>query len=185
MVSFRSMTLWTFAGAIAGCAPAMSPQTPQTAKATLGIAPASAPQRQVLTLGAHSWVASDVVEYDVSLDIASGSVYLPMSPAKSATTSPTVGTVSFSNLMTGNLYEALVTAKGNPGGVATSALSVMNATAATAVFDFSSSSASQSKVATVVFDAVPFAATETTSLGVATDGVWLAPATSVNILTGP
>jgi hypothetical protein len=140
----------------------------------------------------HRWVAADILEYTVKLAFETGpgtyddahAVTVDVPVAGPAPKTQAV----FTNIPWGGKYRAFVTAKGNRGGVINgtidaSVLTPLNATPATADFDFTAANDVQpvaSQTVQVVFDDVPFSGTANVTFQSPADGAYATPAPAIS-----
>lgn len=166
---------------------------PNGRTASLSFSPAEARAYQLMApIAAHHWVAADVYEYDVNLQVRGGTagnytyadlatpvnVSLPTSGAGAKTTAV------FNNLAQGQYYRAFVTAKGSPGRVDNSTVMNHDATADYGDFDFTAAqnvAQSLDDVVTVHFDSVAFNGSGTVTFASPADGAYANPTSAPTV----
>lgn len=127
----------------------------------------------------HRWVDADIFQYDVTLKAWDGSAFTdlpkPLTVVVPRKQDPKTRAV-FTNLRHGQIYQVSVVAKGNVGGTAPE--TVLNTAPATAVFDFTASQDVEDTLSTnlrVVFDAVDFNGSGSTTIEAPEDGTYRNP----------
>lgn len=132
LTAFLALTL-------TGCGlshPAMRLPGEAACTATLAIAP----PRYAIQSTARRWLATDVYEYDVSLQVWNGTSYADLDPPVTVAL-PRAGAARavFTQLRRGRRYRARVVIRGNPGGTAPTTILNAHSTRPAPVFDFTPS----------------------------------------------
>lgn len=179
--------------ALAGCAtsPALTVLPAQDEQAVVGNGPKAGNHAISITLvppqeagyqsqaTVHRWVDADIFQYEVTLKVKNGGSFVDFATPLTVVV-PRKGTPKtkavFTHLKQGAIYQASVVAKGNVGGSAAS--TVLNSTAATAVFDFSAAQDVEDTLSAsmrVTFDAVAFNGNGSANLQTPVDGSYSNP----------
>ena len=160
--------------AAAGCAspnPATVPggrvAAPGAATRTGSLTLAVAPAAYAIQAIARRWLASDIYQYEVTLQYWTGTSFADFEPAMTVVMPQKVEAprqqARFSNLKQGTRYRAVLVVRGNPGGTAPTTVLNADATVA-AIIDLTASQDVEEAQAVTLqgqLDAVPFAGAAT------------------------
>lgn len=151
---------------LAGCG-LPYPATPVSAEASCTATLAIVPPHYTIQSTARRWLATDIYEYDVSLQAWNGTSYADLSPPVTVALPPSGTTRAvFTHLRRGVRYQARLVIRGNPGGTAPDSVLNAHSTRTPPVFDFSASQDVEDTVSATFqddLDAVDFSGTATIS----------------------